>query len=669
MDYLNTIDYIVIILYFSLLISISIYLKQKASKSLEDYLIGGRSLSWWMLGVSGTASFVDVAGTMLIVSFLFMLGPRGLFIEFRGGACLILPAMLLWTGKWHRRSKCITGAEWMIFRFGDNFGGRCAQLIAAFAGIVGTIGMLAYLIKGAGIFLAMFLPFSPAQCAVMLIVVATIYTMLSGFYGVVVTDFLQSGVILLAVIIISTLALTRSGSGDSIANLATQVTGNPNWTSAYPQWHTPMPNGYETYQALIGFMFFYLLRNIFGGMGSGGDPKYFGAKSDRDCAKMSFLWICLMSIRWPLMIGMAILGLLLVNDLFPDQTVLAHAAAAIKDAYPNITEVGWQPLLSSFTNNPETHTQTLISSLTSLLGDDWSSKLLLLSYHGNINPERIMPAVLLYQIPTGMRGLMLVALLAASMSTFDSTVNATAGLFTKDVYQKYIRPKASVKELIYASWLFIIVIVAIGFLFTYAITNINDIWDWIIMGLGAGLLVPTILRFYWWRFNGIGFAIGTFVGLVSAVIQRFFFSDIDPRMQFLLIGAIGLIATIAGSLLTKPTSEQTLTSFYQQTLPFGFWKPYKDKLPTELHQKATLEHKRDLLAYPFALIFQIAIFLIPMLALIKSYKACLITTFIAAAALIALYSIWLKHNFKDTDINTQRDQENLQQQTEVTSAN
>ena len=109
-----------------------------------DYFLGGRQLPWWVLGISGMASFLDVTGTMIIVSFIYMMGPRGLFVEFRGGAVLGLALMLLWTGKWHRRSQCITGAEWMIYRFGGGLGGQFARVIGAFAAIVGTVGMLAY---------------------------------------------------------------------------------------------------------------------------------------------------------------------------------------------------------------------------------------------------------------------------------------------------------------------------------------------------------------------------------------------------------------------------------------------------------------------------------------------------------------------------------------------
>ena len=97
------------VLYFSFLVSLGLYLKKKASASMEDYFLGGRQLPWWALGVSGMASFLDLTGTMVIVSFLYMMGPRGLFVEFRGGAVLVLAVMMLWAGKWHRTHRKRSG--------------------------------------------------------------------------------------------------------------------------------------------------------------------------------------------------------------------------------------------------------------------------------------------------------------------------------------------------------------------------------------------------------------------------------------------------------------------------------------------------------------------------------------------------------------------------------
>jgi len=89
MQVLNAVDYLVILVYFSCLVGLGFYLQRKASASLEDYFLAGRKMPWWLLGVSGMATFLDVTGTMIVVSLLFLLGPRGLFLEFRGGAVLV----------------------------------------------------------------------------------------------------------------------------------------------------------------------------------------------------------------------------------------------------------------------------------------------------------------------------------------------------------------------------------------------------------------------------------------------------------------------------------------------------------------------------------------------------------------------------------------------------
>jgi len=133
MKYLNLVDYGVITMYLLILLVIGQYLKKRASASLDDYFLAGRKMPWWALGVSSMAAWLDMTGTMVIVSFLYLLGPRGLYVEIRGGACMVLVFLMLWTGKWHRRSGVMTGAEWIAFRFGAGFWGNFARLASVFA--------------------------------------------------------------------------------------------------------------------------------------------------------------------------------------------------------------------------------------------------------------------------------------------------------------------------------------------------------------------------------------------------------------------------------------------------------------------------------------------------------------------------------------------------------
>jgi Na+/proline symporter len=243
----------------------------------------------------------------------------------------------------------------------------------------------------------------------------------------------------------------------------------------------------------------------------------------------------------------------------------------------------------------------------------------------------------------GLRGMILVALLAACMSTFDTTVNMATGYFTKDLYQRYIRPRASNKELISLSWAFIVVLVVLGFVFAYSVESINDIWGWIVMSFGGGLLIPGVLRLYWWRFNGGGFAIGTAAGMIGAIVQRLAIPQMDERLQFLIMLAIGLAGSIIGTFLTRPTEDKIVENFYRITRPFGFWGKYINVFNEAERKKIKKEHFNDVAALPFALGWQITLFLLPMQLMVKSFDSFFITLAIFIASLAGMYWFWYRN--------------------------
>ena len=91
-----------------------------------------------------------------------------------------------------------------------------------------------------------------------------------------------------------------------------------------------MPSGYEQYNSIGVLALFYLFKAaVVDGFGGGGEPKYFGSRSDRECGKMTFMWANMMVFRWPLMIGCAILGIYLIQAKIPDQSKLSDAAVLI----------------------------------------------------------------------------------------------------------------------------------------------------------------------------------------------------------------------------------------------------------------------------------------------------------------------------------------------------
>lgn len=652
MSNLNVVDYTLIISYFIVLLGLGFYLRARANKSMEDYFLAGRSLPWWALGLSGTAAWFSVSGTMVIIAFLYMLGPRGLYIEFRGGACLLMIIPLLWSGRWHRRSQCITGAQFMIFRFGKTFGGNYARLASAFGAIICTVAMLAMLIKGIGLFFSMFFNLSPEWCAIIMVGIATIYTVLSGFYGVVYTDVFQSSIILVVVIIISVMAFIKVPDAASIAHVSELVTGGSEWMRSSPQWRMALPSegGFGQYlgqyEYLLLFAVFYLLRNLLVGTGAGNAPMYYGARNDRECGKLTFLWGNLMMFRWPMMMGFAVLGIYLVNDLFTGTSQLADVAVLIKSQFDGIEKVEWASKLANIAQHPEAYSQNFIDSIQRLMGDNWGQKLQLLGFEGNIDPERILPAVVLFCLPTGLKGVIIVTLIAAFMSTFDTSVNTAAAYFAKDLYQGFIHPKAGHRELMWVSWISSIMLVVAGFIMGYMTKSINDIWGWIIMGLGGGV-VPGILIFYWWRFSGGAFAFSTFACGITAILQRACWPDnwhvLNEWQLFVFMLVVSLITSIIGILVFKSTPKDVIENYYRTVRPFGFWKPFKGCLTDAENLTIKKDFRACMCAIPFCVLWLVSLFLWPMQLIIHNFKGMAISLVIFGIALAGMYHFWYKN--------------------------
>ena len=637
-------DYSIMVLYVLGLIILGIYLKGKASASLEDYFLGGNKLPWWALGISGMASHLSLTGTMIIVSLLFLFGSRGLYIGVRGSLGLIMAFAMVYMGKWNRRSNCMTVAEWMEYRFGKGVGGESARLINAFAVLLCTVGMLAVLFKGWGLFLSIFFPFSPAVCALVMIVIALVYTVMSGFYGVVFTDLFQSIFIVATVIVVSILAYGKISDTASFSQIAADVSANTDWMKTTIPLSAQMPEGYQTFEKFAFAIFFYFLITVLMGMSkSAGRSMYFGARSERECGTLTFVWLISSAIRWPLVISFAVLGIFLVKQLFPDTQAVMHAATLIKQHCPTALEHNWGELIHSIVSVPQNFSADLIDGLRTSLGQDWQSRLRMIGFHGSVNSEQILPAVVLYVVPLGFRGLMFVSLLAAAMSTFDTCVNMSAAYFVKDIYQRFIRPKAEIKELLRISHITCIVIVATGFIMGYFTKSINEIWAWFMIGIGGGMVLPGVLRWYWWRFNGIGYAVGTFAGLVAAIVQRYYLPGLPVWWQFPFVMGASLIGVLIGTYLSKPTDKDVLRNFYRTTKPFGFWKLFKNELDPQSRKAVNDEHRNDIISLFFAVPWQFLLYWTPVQFMIHAYRNFVVSLILLIFCSIGLYFFWYKN--------------------------
>jgi Na+/proline symporter len=260
---------------------------------------------------------------------------------------------------------------------------------------------------------------------------------------------------------------------------------------------------------------------------------------------------------------------------------------------------------------------------------------------GVTDSEKVMPLVLLKFLPAGLRGIVIAGLLAAFMSTFSSTVNSGASFIVRDLWQPYFRPNAGEKQSVHFSYFATILLVLIGLGIGTQATSIAQIWSWMMMALGAGIVVPNVLRWYWWRMNGWGYALGTLGGILLSLVALFF-PDAPAYYVFPLICAASLIASISVSLATRATDDEILVRFYKSVRPFGLWKPIAAKTglsKQELSSKSE-SMSRTIANLLLAMLAITGLYLFPMYLVGHWYLYSALWFMLAIAAVLALKYTW-----------------------------
>ena len=580
---LSTLDTLIIGTYFLFTLVLGIFLRRKAAQGIESYFLGGRTVPWWVLGASGTASNFDMTGTMIMVSFIFAIGLQGFWVAMRGGMCLPLGLLMVYMAKWLQRSNVMTTAEWMEFRFGSGVQGQAARLLSAVANLIVTLAFLTYFVEGTGKFLSVFLGWPPEICALVLIVIAVTYTTLSGLYGVVFTDLAQELLMIVAGIYVGIKAFLLPGQSEIITNASTS------WDSFVPMWTAP-PMTWLPSSGIYHFfgltVVFWIARGLFEGAGglTGGymPQRYYAARNEREAGLMTVEWILLLLFRWALIIGIAILALWL----------------------------------------SQTHTD-----IGNIL---------------NTDPEQALPIVIDRLIPAGLKGLVVAGLIAAAMSTFDSTVNAGAAYWVKDIYQRHLVPDAAPKQLLTQSYLASAALALGASLVGYFIPSIESIWGWITGPLSAGLFAPIILRWYWDRFNGFGFAASTGAGLIVAIGFRLALPDLPLFITFPTTWFLSLVTGIVVSLATPPTAPSVLEHFWKQIRPFGFWRRVRTTIEQAQVSIAAKENRRDIINIPFAIAWHLSGVVMVISLLLHKWDTLLYGGIVWLASAVWLYFRWYR---------------------------
>lgn len=517
---LSAIDQVIVVLYLATIMAIGFAMKRKAAKGMSSYFLGGRQLPWWALAMSGSSSYFDITGTMWIVSTFIALGLKGMWVHMLWGFP-ITAFYLAYMGKWIRRSDAMTGAEWMKTRFGPGKSGDIARFSYTLFAILTITALLGYGAIGMGKFGSIFLPFSPTTCAFLILGITGAYVVLGGFHGIVRVEIIQTIVLSVGAIIFSVLGFMHFNA----AEFASKIPAT--WGDIMPSWRPEAFQGlvtggtdYSLFGALVAVWVAKGLLLCFSGPEQLYDfQRFLAAKDERDAAKLGALWGLIHTVRWPFAMAIAVMAIMGIGNAALDHQLRS-------------------------------------------------------------DPETALPLIIGSMLPMGLVGFMLAALLSGFLATFSSTVNGGAAYLVKDIYQRYINPEADNKTLVRVSYVSSALLILTGLIISIFGSSINTAFLWIFGTLAAGILPPNVLRWYWWRLNGQGYAAGVFGGMALSLGQVFFDQFVFDQplplyIGFPVIAIASTLLTIAVSMLTSPTDSATLKNFYRKVQPAGFWAPVK----------------------------------------------------------------------------------------------
>lgn len=607
---LQAVDISIIVLYLITMLLIGWFLRKKARQSKESYLLGGKKLPWYLLGLSDASDMFDISGTMWMVSLAFVYGMKSIWIPW------LWPVFnqvfnMMFLAKWLRRSNANTGAEWLATRFGLSGKGvkGSHNIVVAFA-LIGCLGFLAYGFIGLGKFIEIFVPWNLVQpyipfaiapqyaahfYGIVFTLFAVFYSVLGGMHSIVLGDLIKYIVMTVGCISIAVIAMMHLHGSGAALHIP------KGWINPFFGWHLNLnwqhiissanqkikDDGFE----LFGLFFMMMLfKGVFASL-AGPAPNYdmqkiLSSRSPQEASKMTgFVSIILLPIRYSMVIGLTVLGLLYFNQL-------------------------------NLSNG-----------------------------NGGVDFERVLPGAINNFLPVGILGIVLTGLLGAFMGTFSGTLNAAQAYITNDIYLKYVNPAASNKKVMTVNYTSGIIVVVIGVIIGFFAKDVNSILQWIVSGLYGGYIAANVLKWYWWRFNANGFFWGMAGGIIPAILLAAFEAKgIIHGLELYwwpLLFALSIAGCIIGTFTAPPTDEAVLKKFYATVRPWGFWKPVHEQVIKEnLSFEPNKRFKLDMFNVLIGIIAQLCLTILPMYVVLWLKLPMLITVAILLLMIVILKKTW-----------------------------
>ncbi len=536
---LELLDWLSIVVFFIISLAIGISLAKRAGSNTAEFFASGRSMPWWLLGVSMVATTFSGDTPNLITDMVRQHGVAGNWLWW----AFLLTGMVtvfIYAKLW-RRSDVLTDIEFYELRYsGKNAAflrGFRALYLGIFFNVVIMASVLLAAIKMGGVMFGI----SPLKTIFISSFIAMVYSMLGGLTGVLLTDFIQfliamTGSVIAAIVM---LKLPQVGGLKSLfahPNVVNRISILPDFsnTSLFltvfiiplaVQWWSVWYPGAEP--------------------GGGGyiAQRMLAAKNEKHAMGATlFFNLAHYALRpWPWII-VALSSMIVFPDL-----------ESLRTAFPHIPQE-------------------------------------------IVKHDLAYPAMLTH-LPAGLLGIIVASLIAAVMSTISTHLNWGASYIVNDYYKRFIKNDAIEKELVFVGRISIVLLMFLSAMIALVLSNSLQAFH-ILLQIGAGTGLLFLLRWFWWRISAASEITAMIISFLLAVYFEFIHTQVGfpyiIEWQKLIIGvAITTTSWILVTLLTKPTDHQTLMQFYRKVTPGGpGWKKVIERAALNGENVETLKKQK-----------------------------------------------------------------------------
>ena len=536
---LHWIDWSIIISYILFSLGVGIYFSKRAASSTEEYFLSGRSLPWWIVGTSMVAT-TFAADTPLAIT-EFVRGP-GIWQNWFWWNLLMgsLLSVFLFSRLW-RRAEILTDNELLELRYSGKPAAFLRAFKAGYFAILYNFIVMGWVINAMASVVSVMLNMDKWTAVWLCVIIALVYAILSGFWGVVVTDLVQFVIAMFGSIALAIIALNYVGGMEVLLSKLNELLGSDVVTDNTLKFIPPIPDTGVATQTFweSPFSKFLIFISVMWWSHHGTDgggyiiQRMSSAKNERH-ALLATLWfnIAHYALRvWPWII-VAVVSIVMF-PIIPSE----YSELGVKAGYPLV--------------------------MNTLLGP-------------------------------GLKGILIVSFLAAFMSTIDTHLNWGVSYLINDIYKRFFKPNETERHYVLVGKIMTVILMILAAFTALKMQSISKAWEFI-FAMGAGIGLVLILRWFWWRVNAWSeiTALATSIVITISFEIIAYFQTINNNLEYSLFGSapsifgmslqvhhklmiivpIAIIAWVTVTFFTEPEPMTKLESFYKRVQPGGWWGP------------------------------------------------------------------------------------------------